>query len=81
MALVYSLYVDKDERGSGIGKLLLEYFESEIVPADIEKIMLWTEIAAPYYRKLGWREVAELPDHWWGQTFWIFVKDTQARSH
>jgi len=81
VALVYSLYVDKDERGSAVGKRLLDYFDDQVVPDYIAKIMLWTEVAAPYYRKIGWREAAELPDHWWGQTFWIFVKDRPARSH
>ncbi len=79
VALVYSLYVDKDERGTGVGGQLLGYFETKVVPDYISKIMLWTEVAAPYYRKLGWRQTAELPDHWWGQTFWIFVKDTQPK--
>ena len=79
VALVYSLYVDKEERGSGMGGQLLSYFETRVVPDYISKIMLWTEVAAPYYRKLGWRETAELPNHWWGQTFWIFVKDVQPR--
>ena len=79
VALVFSLYVDKDERGSGVGGQLLGYFETQVVPDYISKIMLWTEVAAPYYRKLGWRETAKLPNHWWGQTFWIFVKDRQPR--
>ena len=74
IASVHWIYVAPEGRGSGLAKQLLQAFEDEVRRRNVPKIMLWTEIAPDYYRKIGWVEEAFLPNHWWGQTFFIFAK-------
>ncbi len=77
IALVYSLYVSDDHRTKGLGRLLLNDFEARL-GGGVKKIMVWTEIAPDYYRKLGWAEEAKLSDHWWGQDWVIFSKSLKT---
>ncbi len=74
IAVVHSLYVTGAARNSGTGRKLLTDLESRLKNRGVHKIMLWTEIAADYYQKLGWIRAADLPNHWWGQDFVIMVK-------
>ena len=80
VALVYSLYVSPEARGLGLGAGLIEHFEATAVRPPVRRMMVWTEIADGYYTRLGWRLAAELPDHWWGQTFYIFVRDIDGST-
>lgn len=74
VAIIHWLYVDPLARGGGIAKQLLDQFEGSLSVAGVHKVMLWTEIAAGYYRRLGWEEVAVLQDHWWGKDFSLLTK-------
>lgn len=77
VALVYSLYVSLDRRAKGAGRDLLAAFEIEL-SQNVQRIMVWTEVAADYYRQLGWNEQATLAGHWWGQDWVIFTKDLKS---
>ena len=74
VAIVHWLYVAPEGRKGGVARQLLAEFENEVRLWNVPKIMLWTEIAAEYYHKIGWTEEAKLPDHWWGETFYVFSK-------
>ncbi|HVE80931.1 MAG TPA: GNAT family N-acetyltransferase [Candidatus Dormibacteraeota bacterium] len=80
VALVYSIYVDGAARKKGIGRALLNEFEKQYVKPPVSKIMVWTEIAPDYYRRLGWSEEAGLKNHWWGQDWVIFVKPVNNKN-
>lgn len=74
VAVVHWLAVGARHRGQGIAQQLLDNFEQQLVAHPVHKIMLWTEVAAGYYEKIGWRKEAVLPNHWWGQEVSLLVK-------
>lgn len=74
VAVVHWLAVRSSERGKGVGRQLLQAFEVYLNPLPVHKIMLWTEVAAPYYEKLGWKKETVLPNHWWGQEVSLLTK-------
>jgi GNAT superfamily N-acetyltransferase len=74
VAIVHWLYVAPEGRKGGMARKLLGQFESEVRLWGVEKVMLWTEIAPGYYEKIGWVQEAKLPNHWWGQDFYVFSK-------
>ena len=74
VAIINWLFVDPALRGGGVGRALLEDFEARLRDLPVHKMMLWTEVAAEYYKKLGWIEEAVLPRHWWGQDFSVLAK-------
>lgn len=74
VAVVHWLAVRPNLRGQGIAQDLLGAFEDRLKPLPVHKIMLWTEVAAGYYEKLGWTKEAVLPNHWWGQDVSLLCK-------
>ena len=74
VAIVHWLYVAPEGRKCGLARKLLRQFESEVRIWGVKKMMLWTEIAPGYYQKIGWIQEAKLPNHWWGQDFYVFSK-------
>jgi GNAT superfamily N-acetyltransferase len=80
VAIVHWLYIDPEFRGGGMARELLDDFERRLAGVPVHKIMLWTEIAAGYYRRIGWEEVAVLPNHWWGKDFSLFVKTIKTAN-
>jgi GNAT superfamily N-acetyltransferase len=80
VAVINWLYVDPSARSQGLARSLLAEFDSQL-ESSVHKIMLWTEIAPDYYRHLGWKEEARLPNHWWGRDFWIFSKYRQRSAN
>lgn len=73
VAIVNWLYVSPEYRGQQVAQKLLKAFEIQL-PANVHKMMVWTEIAGDYYQKLGWKKEAVLPNHWWGKEFVILAK-------
>ncbi len=49
-----SLIVDKQHRGTGIGKKLINEITNVAITMGYKKLYLRTEHAAEYYQKLGW---------------------------
>jgi len=52
------LYTDKEHRGNGFGKALLEQIESHASHCEINKIYLYTFTAESLYRRSGWKPIA-----------------------
>lgn len=75
VGVVQWLYVAPEGRGGGVAGKLLESFEKAAKAAGSHKLMAWTEVAAAYYKKIGWVEEVKLPNHWWGKDFSIMGKD------
>jgi GNAT superfamily N-acetyltransferase len=56
------LYVDKEYRNRGIGKVLVEEIQAIARSFGYDTLYLRTEYASEYYRKLGWEFVETLID-------------------
>lgn len=56
-ALLRSLVVDADGRGTGVGGALVEAIEARAAAAGIADLALLTTTAAPFFARLGWQEV------------------------
>ena len=56
-----SVYIDREQRGKGVGSLLLEEIEKQAMKNNFYKIVLFTfpfnELGQGLYRKRGYREV------------------------
>lgn len=72
------LYVHSSHRGNGVAAVLLESLETEAAEKGAHKLMVWTELAADFYTKAGWKLEATLPEHWWGQDFSVLGKKIRA---
>jgi ribosomal protein S18 acetylase RimI-like enzyme len=79
VGVIQWLYVHPDVRGRGSARQLIDEFERRL-PLSVHKMMVWTEIAADYYRKLGWDEAVKLDNFWWGEDFTILTKPVKRLS-
>ncbi len=57
------LYVDKKQRGHGLGRRLIDHAVDEAVRMKTSSLYLWTENLAPLYEELGWRELERTQLH------------------
>ncbi|MFC7677756.1 arsinothricin resistance N-acetyltransferase ArsN1 family A [Paenibacillus sp. GCM10028914] len=62
-----SIYIDRDFRGKGIGKMLLTHLEKTAKEKDFYKIVLFTfpfnQNGQALYHKLGYRDVGVFENH------------------
>jgi ribosomal protein S18 acetylase RimI-like enzyme len=58
------LWVDASQRGTGLGKRLMEHAEAHAAGASLTGLWLWTQSwqAADFYTHLGFEKFAEFPD-------------------
>jgi predicted N-acetyltransferase YhbS len=71
-----SLVVDKQHRGTGIGKELINEITNVALNMGYKKLYLRTEHATEYYKKLGWLFVAKGTDEYGIETE-IFSKEVK----
>ena len=55
---VEELFVDADSRGHGVGRLLMEHFESQARHAGARLVCLITRKAAKFYKAIGYEDFA-----------------------
>ncbi|MDP4183324.1 MAG: GNAT family N-acetyltransferase [Bacillota bacterium] len=67
------LYVDKEYRNKGIGKVLIKEIEAIAHRFGYDTLYLRTEHASGYYRKIGWSFVEKLIDEFGLETS-VFIK-------
>jgi ribosomal protein S18 acetylase RimI-like enzyme len=60
------LYIDKEYRGKGWGKIMLEKLEEKLISLGIYKVWTWTAgYEAPgFYTKQGYQKFCELEDYY-----------------
>ncbi|CAH0344731.1 arsinothricin resistance N-acetyltransferase ArsN1 family A [Bacillus sp. CECT 9360] len=62
-----SIYINRDERGKGIGKVLLSSMEEKAMENQFHKIVLFTfpfnALGQNLYRRLGYQEVGVFKEH------------------
>ncbi|MNR54976.1 acetyltransferase [compost metagenome] len=58
MALLRSLAVAPEARGSGLGQALVRFAEREAAARHIGRLYLLTNTAAPFFAKLGYQATA-----------------------
>lgn len=56
-----SLYVRPESRGTGLGIALVRHCEALAHGLGVERLYLYTAGQEPFYRKLGWHDVATVP--------------------
>ncbi len=74
VAAVTWLYVQPEQRGVGIGSLLVRQAEQVFAGRGCHKITVTTESAPAFYQSLGYVQEGLLKRHWWQQDFYVFSK-------
>jgi len=80
VGVVNWLYVLPEYRKKGLAGKLLSKVEKEFLQKDCHKVVVTTEIASGFYRKIGYKKEGLLKNHWWGKDFYIFSKVLKKRS-
>jgi ribosomal protein S18 acetylase RimI-like enzyme len=68
------IYVLPKYRNMNIARKMLEVSEKEFERRNCHKLLVTTEVAQDFYRKIGYKEEAVLKKHWWGKDFYYFSK-------
>jgi ribosomal protein S18 acetylase RimI-like enzyme len=66
---IYTLYVDPNYQGRGVGRLLMDALLEALKDKGCESAMLWVVAANPsrfFYEAMGGRRVAEKTERMWG---------------
>lgn len=74
VGIVNWLYVLPKYRKKGIAHMLLSEVEKKLLQRGCHKLVVSTEIAYKFYRKIGYAQEGKLKNHWWGKDFYIFSK-------
>lgn len=80
IGVVNWLYVLPEYRKKGLAGKLLSKAEKEFLQTYCHKVVVTTEIASGFYRKIGYKKEGLLKNHWWGKDFYIFSKVLKKRS-
>lgn len=68
------LYVLPEYRKKGIARKMLSKVEKDFLKRGCHKLIVTSEIASGFYRKIGYKREGLLKNHWWGKDFYIFSK-------
>lgn len=74
---ISQLMVGNKSRGKGVGRALMEEAEKLASKNKIHKIFLHTGAdweAVKFYKKLGYKKEAKLPNHYEGKDSWVMSK-------
>lgn len=74
------LYVLPEYRKKGIARKMLSKVEKEFLQKGCHKLVVTSEIASGFYRKIGYKKEGVLKNHWWGEDFYIFSKFLKNRA-
>ncbi len=74
IGIINWIYVLPKFRKKNIAKKLLSRIEKEFVHFGCHKLIVTTEVAQAFYRKIGYLEEAVLKRHWWQKDFYLFYK-------
>jgi len=80
VGVVNWLYVLPEYRKNGLAGKMLSKVEKEFLQKDCHKLVVTTEIASGFYRKIGYKKEGLLKNHWWGKDFYIFSRVLKKRS-
>lgn len=72
------VYVNADDRGRGIGSILVAYVVEQARQMSIETLWLFTPDQERFYRRLGWQTVERT--HYWDEDVVIMRIDAQKRG-
>lgn len=68
VAWIYDVIVRPDRRSTGIGGALMKHLLDHPAVRDVRDVRLGTKDAMPFYRRLGFGDLAESPRHPWRST-------------
>lgn len=74
LGMINWIYVHPKFRKGGVASELLTNTEQIFKEKNSHKIMIATEIAPEFYKKMGYDQEGLLKKHWWGKDFYIFTK-------
>ena len=74
------LFVLPEYRKKGIARKMLSMVEKDFLKRGCHKLVVTSEIASEFYRKIGYEREGLLKNHWWGKNFYIFSKVLKKRS-
>ena len=74
VGIVNWLYVLPEYRKEGIARKMLSKVEKIFLQRGCHKLVVTSEIASDFYRKIGYKKEGLLKNHWWGKDFYIFSK-------
>lgn len=74
VGVVNWLYVLPEYRKEGLARKMLSKVEKEFLQRGCHKLVVTSEIASGFYRKIGYKKEGLLKNHWWGKDFYIFSK-------
>lgn len=74
LGMVNWIYVVPQFRNGGVAREMLTETEKIFRKMGAHKVMIATEIAPEFYKRMGYEQEGLLKKHWWGKDFYIFTK-------
>lgn len=79
IGIINWIYVLPKYRKRNIAKKLLARVEKEFIKYNCHKLIVTTEVAQSFYRKIGYTQEAILKKHWWNKDFYLFYKSLKNK--